>query len=74
MSEHNWQLLTEELNNIGVLIGTCCIWKNGPGLNIFETAFKAMDLNSAGTAALQALAGTAGGFFAAPQFDASFIR
>lgn len=32
MTEHNWQLLTDELNNIGLLIGTCCIWKNGTGL------------------------------------------
>lgn len=32
MVEHNWQLLTEELNNIGILTGTCCIWKNGAGL------------------------------------------
>ena len=49
-------------------------WKNGPGLNIFETAFSAMGLSSAGTAALQNFSGPAGGFMAAPQFDASFIR
>ena len=32
MTEHNWQLFAEELQNIGRLVGTCCIWKNGPGL------------------------------------------
>ena len=32
MTEHNWQLLTEELQLVSVLIGTCCVWKNGPGL------------------------------------------
>lgn len=49
-------------------------WKNGPGMNIFETAFDVFSLNSAGSIALQSLAGPAGGFFTAPQFDASFIR
>ena len=49
-------------------------WKNGPGLNIFETAFRVMDISSSGTAAIQSLSGPAGGFLAAPQFDASFIR
>ena len=49
-------------------------WKNGPGLNIFETGFKVLDISSSGTAALQALSGPAGGFLFAPQFDASFIR
>ena len=49
-------------------------WKNGPGLNIFETAFRVMDISSSGTVAIQALSGPAGGFLAAPQFDASFIR
>ena len=49
-------------------------WKNGPGMNIFQTAFQAFDVSSAGSAALQSLSGPVGGFFAAPQFDASFIR
>jgi type II secretory pathway component GspD/PulD (secretin) len=49
-------------------------WKNGPGLNIFQTAFDAFSLSSGGTAALQAVSGPVGGFFFAPQFDASFIR
>jgi type II secretory pathway component GspD/PulD (secretin) len=49
-------------------------WKNGPGLNLFQTAFDAFSLNSGGTAALQAISGPVGGFFFAPQFDASFIR
>ena len=49
-------------------------WKNGPGLNIFQAAFHAFDISSAGTAAIQAMTGPMGGFFFAPQFDASFIR
>ncbi len=49
-------------------------WKNGPGLNIFQTAFHNFSITSSGTAALQAMSGPAGGFFFAPQFDASFIR
>ena len=49
-------------------------WKNGPGLNIFQTAFKSFSIDSAGTSALQAMSGPMGGFFVAPQFDASFIR
>ncbi|MBE6356867.1 MAG: hypothetical protein E7058_07105 [Lentisphaerae bacterium] len=49
-------------------------WKNGPGLNIFQTGFSAFGLSSAGSAALQAATGPVGGFFCAPQFDASFIR
>ncbi len=49
-------------------------WKNGPGLNIFQAAFHSFDLSSAGSAAITAATGPAGGFFFAPQFDASFIR
>jgi len=49
-------------------------WKNGPGLNIFQTSFDAFSLSSGGSAALQAISGPVGGFFFAPQFDASFIR
>ena len=49
-------------------------WKNGPGLNFFQAAFRAADLTSAGTAALQSFSGPLGGFLFAPQFDASFIR
>ncbi len=49
-------------------------WKNGPGLNLFQIGWQALDLSSSGTAALQSLSGPFGGFFFAPQFDASFIR
>ena len=49
-------------------------WKNGPGLNLFQAAFRSFDLSSAGSAAIQAMTGPMGGFFFAPQFDASFIR
>ena len=49
-------------------------WKNGPGLDLFQAAFQAFDLSSSGSAAIQAMSGPMGGFFFAPQFDASFIR
>ncbi|MGE4563763.1 MAG: hypothetical protein AB7F32_02745 [Victivallaceae bacterium] len=49
-------------------------WKNGPGLNIFQAGWQAFDISSAGTAALQSMSGPFGGFFFAPQFDASFVR
>lgn len=49
-------------------------WKNGPGLNLFQTAFKSFSITSAGTSALQSMSGPLGGFLVAPQFDASFIR
>ena len=49
-------------------------WKNGPGLNIFQTAFDSFSVTSGGTAALQAMSGPVGGFLFAPQFDASFVR
>ena len=59
------------LRDIGIEYLT---WKNGPGMNIFETAFEVFSVNSAGSAALQSLSGPVGGFFTAPQFDMSFVR
>lgn len=49
-------------------------WKNGPGLNLFQTAFRAFSVSSGGSDAVQAMSGPLGAFFFAPQFDASFIR
>ncbi len=49
-------------------------WKNGPGLDLFKVGFHVLDLSSSGTAALQSFSGPLGGFFFAPQFDASFLR
>ena len=49
-------------------------WKNGPGLNLFQAAFDSFSVSSAGSAALTAMSGPVGGFFFAPQVDASFIR
>jgi hypothetical protein len=49
-------------------------WKNGPGLNLFQASFDSFSVNSAGSAAIQSSSGPVGGFFFAPQFDASFIR
>ncbi len=66
-----YEVRESSLRDIGI---EYLAWKNGPGLNIFQTAWDVFSVNSGGTAALQALSGPAGGFFAAPQFDASFIR
>lgn len=49
-------------------------WKNGPGMNMLQAGYDAFGLTSAGSAALQTATGPFGGFFFAPQFDASFIR
>jgi len=49
-------------------------WRNGPGLNLLQVGYDAMSLSSGGSAALNAASGGFGGFFIAPQFDASFIR
>ena len=49
-------------------------WKNGPGMNMFQTGFDSFGLSSSGSSALQAASGPFGGFLVAPQFDASFIR
>ncbi len=49
-------------------------WKNGPGLNLFQTGFDVFSLSSGGSAALQSMSGPFGGFLFAPQFDASFLR
>ena len=32
MLQHNWQHFADELNMIGILVDTCCIWKKGPRL------------------------------------------
>ncbi len=66
-----YEIRESSLRDLGV---DYLAWKNGPGLNIFQAGFDAFGLSSAGSAALQALSGPFGGFFFAPQFDASFIR
>ncbi len=66
-----YEVRKSTLRDIGIEYIT---WKNGPGMNLFQTGFDAFGLSSAGTAALQAASGPFGGFFFAPQFDASFIR
>ena len=66
-----YEIRESSLRDLGV---DYLAWKNGPGLNIFQAGFNAFGLSSAGSAALQALSGPFGGFFFAPQFDASFIR
>ena len=66
-----YEVRDSTLRDIGV---EYLAWKNGPGMNMLEVAFDVFSVNSAGTAALQSMAGPAGGFFTAPQFDMSFIR
>ena len=65
------ELRESTLRDIGI---DYLAWKNGPGLNLFQVGFQALDLSSSGSAALQSFSGPLGGFFFAPQFDASFIR
>ncbi len=66
-----YEVRESELRDLGVdYLG----WRNGPGLNLFAAGLDAMSLSSSGSAALQAASGAFGGFFFAPQFDASFIR
>lgn len=66
-----YEVRESELRDLGIdYLG----WRNGPGLNLFSAGFDAMSLSSSGSAALQAASGAFGGFFFAPQFDASFVR
>jgi hypothetical protein len=60
-----------ELRDLGI---DYLAWKNGPGLNIFQAGYQAFDISRAGELAMTAASGGFGGFFFAPQFDASFIR
>ena len=71
LSFNVYEVRDSTLRDIGI---EYLAWKNGPGMNIFETAFDVFSLNSAGTLALQSFSGPVGGFFTAPQFDMSFIR
>ena len=66
-----YEIRESKLRDLGI---EYLAWKNGPGLNMFQAAFDAFGISSAGSSALQAVSGPVGGFFFAPQFDASFIR
>ena len=66
-----YQIRESTLRDMGI---EYLAWKNGPGLNIFQVGWRAIDLSSSGSAALQSFSGPMGGFLFAPQFDASFIR
>ncbi len=66
-----YEVRESELRDLGV---DYLSWRNGPALNLFSVGFDAMSLSSAGSAAVQAASNAFGGFFFAPQFDASFIR
>jgi len=66
-----YEVRESELRDLGIdYLG----WKNGPGLDMFKAGFDSMSVTSAGTAAIQSVSGAVGGFFFAPQFDASFVR
>lgn len=66
-----YELRDSTLRDLGI---EYLAWKNGPGLDLFQAGWKMFDVTTAGTAAITAATGPAGGFFFAPQFDASFIR
>lgn len=70
----NFQLYELRESNLRDLGIEYVAWKNGPGLNMFQTAFNSFSLSSGGSSALQGMSGPLGAFFFAPQFDASFIR
>ena len=66
-----YEVRDSDLRDLGI---EYLAWKNGPGLNLLDVAWDVFSINSAGSAALTSLSGPVGGFFVAPQFDASFIR
>ncbi len=66
-----YEVRESDLKDIGI---EYLAWKNGPGLNLFQTAFQSFSVSSSGTNAINSLSGPVGGFLFAPQFDASFIR
>ena len=66
-----YEVRESDLRDLGI---EYLAWKNGPGLNLVDIAWDVFSVNSAGTAALTSISGPVGGFFIAPQFDASFIR
>ncbi len=66
-----YEVRESEMRDLGI---DFLAWKNGPGLNIFQTAWDVFSLSSGGSAALAAASGPVGGFLTAPMFDASFIR
>lgn len=66
-----YEVRESDLKDLGI---EYLAWKNGPGLNLVDIAWDVFSVNSAGTAALTSISGPVGGFFVAPQFDASFIR
>ena len=66
-----YEVRESDLRDLGI---DYLAWKNGPGLNLFQAAYQAFDISRAGELAMAAASGGFGGFFFAPQFDASFIR
>ena len=66
-----YEVRDSDLDDIGL---EYLAWKNGPGLDLFQAGMDFFSVTSAGTAAIQAASGPVGGFFFAPQFDASFLR
>ncbi len=66
-----YEVRESDLRDLGI---DYLAWKNGPGLNLFQAAYQAFDISRTGELAMTAATGGIGGFFFAPQFDASFIR
>lgn len=76
-----YEVRDSDLKDIGI---DYLAWKNGPGLNLFEVGYNALNINAAEKVIEFAtnrgldLAGTAalgfGGIYTAPAFDMSFVR
>ena len=76
-----YELRDSDLQDIGI---DYLAWKNGPGLNLFEAGYKALNLQVAerivdtlanyGTELLGSTSLGFGGFYTAPAFDMSFLR
>ena len=76
-----YEIRESDLHDVGI---DYLAWKNGPGLNLFEAGYNALNVRIAETIVESLMNGGAelfgstslgfGGFYTAPAFDMSFIR
>ena len=76
-----YELRDSDLQDVGI---DYLAWKNGPGLNLFEVGYNALNvqiaekifetLTNTGTELFGKVSSGFGGFYTAPAFDMSFIR
>ena len=76
-----YEIRESDLHDVGI---DYLAWKNGPGLNLFEAGYNALNVRIAETIVESIMNGGAelfgstslgfGGFYTAPAFDMSFIR